>query len=227
MNIKIINGRLSFANHRTPYVSEPDPDTGKVSRQWNTNVICEDDAPIRYNGKDYTQTMVEYKDANGVLQLIPYTEFAEKVIPLVWAERGLPVPQTPYLNYAFCRADQTVGMRGPKIDPKSGEYYGGYTAETMFFFGKTDADKKPTAPIVVDQHRQPLDASSNHPVNGDYTAVLLSVYIYKHGSKTGMSASYNGMQYLREGEPFGAAPATADAFDEQEVDAASGDDENF
>ena len=228
MNIKVIASRLSFANHRTPYVSDPDPKTGKVSRSWTVNGICED-TPFKYNGKTYTTTMVEY-EANGVKHVIPHTEFLEKVMPLVWAEKGVPMPRVPYLNYAYARADQTIGMRQPKLDPKTGDYYAGYAADTFYFYGKTDADRVPVAPLVVDQNRETLPAESGHPVSGDYTVLLLSVYVFGKGNKMGVSSSYNGMQYLREGEAFGAARATPDAFDEQEVEEAAqdgGDDENF
>lgn len=222
MNIKIISSRLSFANHRTPYVSDPDPKTGKVSRSWNVNGICED-TPFRYKGKEYTTTMVEY-ETGGMKFLIPHTEFMKEIIPLVWAEKGVAEPKVPYLNYAYAKADQTIGLRMPKIDSKTGEYFAGYTADTYYFYGKTDADKNPTMPIIVDQGGEPLDASSGHPISGDYTVMLLSVYVFGTGNKMGVSASYNGMQYLRKGEAFGSAPATADAFDKLEVEVAEGDD---
>jgi len=226
MNIKIIGSRLSFANHRTPYVSDPDPKTGEIKRSWLVNCICEDTL-FRYKGKEYQTTMVEY-EKDGVKHLIPHTEFMDKVIPLVWAEKGVPVPKTPYLNYAYARADQTIGLRAPKIDAKTGDYYAGYSEDTYYFYGKTDADKVPKAPIIVDQSGAELDASSGHPVSGDYTVVLLSVYVFGTAPKLGVSASYNGMQYLRKGEPFGAAPVTADAFDKLEVDVEEdGEDPNF
>ncbi len=226
MNIKIISARLSFANHRTPYVADPD-EHGKVKRSWTVNGIC-DDTPFKYNGKTYNTTMVEY-EANGAKHVIPHTEFLEKVMPLVWAEKGVPVPKVPYLNYSYARADQTIGMRGPKIDPKTGDYYGGWSADTFYFYGKTDADRVPVAPLVVDQNREPLPAESGHPVAGDFTVLLLSVYVFGKGNKMGVSSSYNGMQYLREGESFGAARATPDAFDEQEIadPVEEGEDENF
>lgn len=214
MNIRVISSRLSFANHRTPYVSDPDPKTGKVSRSWTVNGICEN-TPFKYNGKVYQTTMVEYEH-DGKKHIIPHTEFKEKVLPLVWAEKGVPIPKVPYLDYSYCRADQTVGMRQPKIDPKTGDYYAGYEADTMYFYGKTDADRVPVAPIVVNQKREPLPADSGHPISGDFVVLLLSVYVFGKGNKMGVSASYNGMQYLREGKAFGAAQATADAFDEQE-----------
>ena len=227
MNVKIISARLSFANHRTPYVSDPDPKTGEVSRSWVVNGIC-NDIPFNYNGKRYETTMVEFEH-DGKKHIIPHTEFKEKVIPLVWAEKGAPMPKVPYLDYCYARADQTIGMRVPKIDPKTGDYYYGYEADTMYFYGKTDADRVPIPPLVVDQNTEPLPAQSGHPTSGDFTVLLLSVYVFGKGSKMGISASYNGMQYLREGEPFGVTRATPDAFDQQEIEEASEEeeDENF
>jgi hypothetical protein len=225
MNIKVISSRLSFANHRQPYVSAPDPKTGEIKRSWNVNGICED-TPFRYKGKEYTTTQVEY-ETGGKKFLIPHTEFMAQVIPLVWAEKGVPVPKVPYLNYAYNRADQTIGMRAPKIDSKTGDYFAGYAEDTYYFYGKTDADKNPVQPIIVDQAGEVLDASSGHPVSGDYTVMLLSVYVFGTAPKMGVSASYNGMQYLRKGEPFGAAVTTADAFEKLEVEVEEGEDPNF
>ena len=219
MNIKIISGRLSFTNHRTPYVAEPN-EQGVVKRSWVANMICVDETPFLYNGKTYEQTMVEYEE-NGKRHITPYTEFNAKVMPLVWAEKGVPTPKVPYLNYAFNRADATVGMRGPKIDSKTGDYYAGYEPDTWYFYGKTDADKTPVAPLVVDQNRAPLPAESGHPVSGDFVVVLISIYVFGKGNKMGVSASYNGMQYLREGEAFGATRATSESFDEQEAEVGS------
>lgn len=215
MNIKVISGRLSFCNHRTPYVAKPN-EQGVVKRSWVTNLICDDEEVYSYNGKECTGTMVEY-ESGGVKHCIPHSEFIEKVMPLVWAEKGVPVPKVPFLNYAYARADQTIGLRGPKIDSNTGEYYKGWKEDTFYFYGKTDADKTPVAPLIVDQKRQPLPAESGHPVSGDYVITLLSIYVFEMNKKLGVSASYNGMQYLRQGEGFGAATATPSAFDEQEV----------
>jgi len=57
--------------------------------------------------------------------------------------------------------------------------------------------------------------------------MLLSVYVFGTAPKMGVSASYNGMQYLRKGEPFGASVTTADAFDKLEVEVEEGEDPNF
>lgn len=223
MNLKIIGPRLSFCNIRTPYVADPD-ENGNIKRSWVVNGICEDGTSFRYNGKDYTTTMVEYEH-NGKKHTVPHTDFLSVVVPLIWAEKGLTEPKTPYFNYAYARADQQIGMRSPKIDPKTGDYYAGYQADTCYFYGKTDADKNPKMPIIVDQARVDMPAEMGHPVSGDYVVLLLSAYIFGKGAKRGLSASYNGTQFLRAGEPFGAASATADAFDEQEVEATAGEDD--
>lgn len=204
MNCKIKNARLSFANIRQPYVSDPD-DKGQVKRSFSLNLITSDD------------TIVEF-EVGGEKKKIPHTEFVEKFIPLVWKEKGLKVPKVPYLNYGYAKASDTVGLRGPKISRQTGEYYDGYTKDTYYFYAKVDADKNPKPPLIVGPKLDILDATEGHPVNGDFVNVAMSFYVFGKPGKEGVSASYSAIQYLRPGEAFGAAAATPDIFDEEEVD---------
>jgi hypothetical protein len=217
MKCKIKDARLSFATIRTPNVSDPDED-GKVKRSYSLTLIASDD------------TVVEYEEENAagdkVKVTIPHADFVEKFIPHVWAEKGLKPPKVPYLNYGHAKASDTVGLRGPKISAITGEYYEGYTKDTMYFFGKVDADRNPNPPLIVGPKLNILAPSDGHPNSGDFVNVALSYYVFGKPGKQGISASYSAIQYLRPGEGFGASVASPTIFDEEE-EVGETVDENF
>jgi len=212
MQIKAKNVRMSFADLRKPYR----PKTGAA--KFNVNGVCSDESTF------------EYTKADGSKAVLPHSDFS-KIIDKLCKDKWGKTPAVLQL-YAYNRADTPVGPRGAKIN-SDGEFYTGYEADTMFFACSTKEEDAPEGIMVVDQKRQPLPASKGHPVNGDYINLVLNVYAFEYEGKKGVSASLEGVQFLRKGEPFGAAKIDKDtAFDDEldeldedelEDDAAAGD----
>lgn len=197
MQIKIKNARLSFASIRKPYV----PKTGDP--KFTASLICSEDTIVEFTVDGKKVDMDHYKGA-------------ERIIKLTCISKWGKVPGKLEL-YVYSRADQQVGSRGPKVD-EDGEFYDGYTAETYFFSAGTKVADSPDGPLIVGPDRKPLPATSGHPINGDYVNAVINVFAYEYEGKKGVSASLEGIQYLRKGVPFGASKITADAFDEEELE---------
>lgn len=193
MQVKLKNVRMSFANIRKPYV----PKTG--DQKYTFSGICSGDTKI-----DVT--------IDGKKLLLPHTEFS-KVLDAVCKDKWGKTPAKLEM-YAYARADQQVGSRGAKIN-EDGDYYDGYDEDTWFFAAGVKVADAPDGVLIVDQKREPLPASAGHPVNGDYVNAILNLFAYEYEGKKGISASIEAIQYLRKGEPFGAAKASAEAFDEE------------
>lgn len=197
MQIKIKNARLSFANIRKPFT----PKIGDP--KYTASFICSDD------------TMIEVTGPDGSKKVLPHSKM-EEVIKKVATEKWQKVPARMEL-YVYARADQQVGSRGPRIN-EDGDYYDGYTEDTYFFTAGTKVEDAPDGILIVDQRRQKLDATSGHPVSGDYVNAVINIFAFEYEGKKGVSASLEGIQYLRKGEPFGASKIDANAFDEEDLE---------
>jgi hypothetical protein len=185
---------MSFASIRKPYV----PKTGDA--KFSFNGICSDESKIEITKDDKSKV------------LLPHTDF-QKVIDKVCRDKWGKTPANLVL-YAYNRADKEVGARGAKVN-EDGDYYDGYTADTMFFAAATKVVDAPEGILIIDQKREPLPASKGHPVNGDYVNAVINVFAFEYEGKKGLSASLEGIQYLRKGEPFGAPKADKSAFDDE------------
>lgn len=82
----------------------------------------------------------------------------------------------------------------------------GYGDEVMFVIAKSE-----TRPPVVDRNLAPLVKDDGKPYAGCYVNATISLYAYSHptGGK-GVSASLRAVQFLRDGESFGAGPVNAE-----------------
>jgi hypothetical protein len=209
MQIQVKYVRASFLNIFQPYT----PATGDA--KYGATGICDENTRVVFTHE-------------GKKQDIPYSDFSKVVLPILTKEKGWNKVPKVLTNYAFARADETVGSRGPKISNKTEEYYDGYTEETYFFTGSTKVEKMPNGPLIIDQKRMSLRAANGKPISGDVVNLLLNVFMYEYEKKKGVSASFEGIQYVRKGEHFGAAPAEPSAFDEEELEEGDeGEDEGF
>jgi len=197
MQIKIKNCRLSFSNIRKPYT----PKTG--------------DPKYTFTGICSADTTVE-ATVDGKKIVVPSTQFEKVILASLCKEKWGKTPGKLEM-YAYSRADQQIGSRGPKKN-EDGEYYEGYDENTWFFSAGTKVDDAPAGILVVDQKRQPLPASSGMPNNGDYVNAIINIFAYEYEGKKGISASLEAIQYLRKGESFGTAKVTVDAFDDEDMD---------
>ena len=68
-------------------------------------------------------------------------------------------------------------------------------------------------PTVIDRNRNPITADDNKVYGGCYVNAIISIWAQK-GENTGIRASFSGIQFVKDGEPFGGGKrASADDFD--------------
>jgi hypothetical protein len=91
----------------------------------------------------------------------------------------------------------------------------GYGDEVMFI-GARNAKR----PVVVDRDRTPLAADDTKPYAGCYVNATVRLFAYDHktGGK-GVSATLRAVQFVKDGESFGAGPVNAEEeFEELSLD---------
>ena len=83
----------------------------------------------------------------------------------------------------------------------------GYGDDVMYITAKNDR----TFPVVDCDPRVPLTAESPKPYGGCYVNAIIRLFAYDHetGGK-GVSASLEAVQFVRDGESFGAGPVNAE-----------------
>lgn len=105
--------------------------------------------------------------------------------------------------------------RVPLRDGNEKDGKDGYGDEVMFINAK---NKK--RPVVVDRDLTPLTSDDSKPYAGCYVNANVRLFAYDHktGGK-GVSASLRSIQFVKDGESFGAGPVNAeDEFEKMEVD---------
>jgi len=82
----------------------------------------------------------------------------------------------------------------------------GYGDEVMYLVAKSD-----TRPAVVDQKIVPVTEEDGKIYAGCYVNATVEIFAYSHqlGGK-GVSAQLRAVQFVRDGESFGAGPVNAD-----------------
>lgn len=103
--------------------------------------------------------------------------------------------------------------RVPLRDGNEKEGTEGYGDEIMFVGARNKV-----RPVVVDQQRNPLGPEDGKPYAGCYVNANIRLFAYDHptGGK-GVSASLRAVQFVKDGESFGAGPVNA----EEEFEAVS------
>jgi len=95
---------------------------------------------------------------------------------------------------------------------KSGEPYAGF--EDMYSIGAGQPGDQ-AGPTIVDLDRTRLTKADGRPYSGCYVVPRLDVWAQDNGYGRRINASIKGIQFLRDGDAFGAsAPAQADDFDD-------------
>ena len=80
-----------------------------------------------------------------------------------------------------------------------------------------------TRPLVIDRDKTPLTAADGKPYAGCYVNASVEIYAQNNENK-GIRASFNGVQFVADGDAFGGgAPASPEEFEDLGVDA-EGDD---
>lgn len=204
MQLHIKNLRMSFSHIRHPQKpSQPDE-----APKYKFNGIVSEDTRIcfTHGGRKH---VVKPADMPKVEMLLLKEKFGE----------GVKLPAKPIWlasSFLYNTAEQQVGSRSPKIDSETGEFYDGY-GKGVYFFAANSGQTEP--PLVIDQKRNDLPASSGKPENGDFVNAIIDAYAFEYKNKKGLSGTIKGIQFVRTGEKFGAArEIEATAFDEEELE---------
>lgn len=109
--------------------------------------------------------------------------------------------------------------RVPLRDGNEKDGVEGYGDEVMF----VNATEK-RRPVVVDRDMTPLTAEDTKPYAGCFCNATIRLFAYDHptGGK-GVSASLRAVQFVKDGESFGAAPVNA----EEEFEPVTGDADDY
>ena len=80
-------------------------------------------------------------------------------------------------------------------------------------------------PAVVDGRLQNISPKDGKPRSGDECAFKISVYAYDQNGSRGFTNTLLGVQFIKEGEPFGGAPvASSEGF--ETIETTEGEEEN-
>lgn len=70
----------------------------------------------------------------------------------------------------------------------------------------------PRRPVVVDRDRTPLTKDDRRPYGGCYVNGIIRLWVQDNEFGKRVNAELMGIQFVKDGEPFGAAPLADDAF---------------
>lgn len=79
------------------------------------------------------------------------------------------------------------------------------------------------APVVMDRDKRHLAASEGKPYGGCYINVSFDIWVFDNAS-TGCGGTLNGVQFVKDGEPFSGASQPSDD-DFEDLGAEEGDDD--
>jgi hypothetical protein len=68
-------------------------------------------------------------------------------------------------------------------------------------------------PLIIDRDKSPLTSDDGKPYGGCYVNAQVSIYC-QAGENAGVRASFSVIQFVEDGDAFGAAPPSADGFDD-------------
>lgn len=180
--------------------------------KFSMTLLCSEDTKIVYMGPDGSKKVTK---PHAQMQLI---------CEYVMREKFGKVPPK-HSNWAYNKADGST-TRDEFVD-KEGEFYAGVDADTLYISANKQEEKcKDGVLTVLDQDKQPIAANSGRLFSGCYVNAVLDIYAFpaKNGGKDGVTASLEGVQLLRKGEPLGITQIdAADDFDEEEIDDVGGE----
>lgn len=162
------------------------------------------------------ETKMKYTNWHGTQVIFPHAKMQE-VCEHVLKEKFGKVPAKAD-NWAYNKADGSTTRDEYTND--DGDYWAGFDDETWYISaGKLEAKCKGGKMTVLDQQREPIEANSGLLFSGCYVNAVLDIYAYDGDSGKGVTASLEGVQLLRKGEPLGITQIdAADEFDEEEID---------
>jgi Protein of unknown function (DUF2815) len=86
--------------------------------------------------------------------------------------------------------------------------YDGYDESNMYI--SSSSSKRP---LVVDRDKTPLAEEDRRPYAGCYVNAVVRIWVQDNEFGKRVNAELMGVQFVRDGEAFGAAPLSEDAFE--------------
>lgn len=96
--------------------------------------------------------------------------------------------------------------------------YDGYSEDNMFL---TASSKK--RPLIVDRDRTPLAEQDSRPYAGCYVDAIVRIWVQDNDYGKRVNAELMGVQFVKDGDPFGAGPINPDAFTDHSAGEGAGD----
>ena len=200
MIVQVKNARLGFHDLEKPKaVNDGDP-------KYSATLICSDD----------TEIIVTKPDGSKAKH--PHTKFknvVEAVLKGKWpaikegAKKKIKI-------WCYNQADGSYGCR-EEYTNDDGDYYAGFDEDTYYITAAKRGDKMPNGMTCLNQRKQPLAASAFY--SGCYVNAIVDVYAIERKDGNTISASLEGIQFVRNGEALGFVSVdAASEFDEEEVD---------
>jgi ssDNA-binding protein len=91
----------------------------------------------------------------------------------------------------------------------SDKEYDGYDESNMYI--STSSSRRP---MIVDQDKNALAEDDRRPYAGCYVNAIVRLWCQQNNFGNRVNAELMGIQFHSDGEPFGAAPLSEDAFDD-------------
>lgn len=113
---------------------------------------------------------------------------------------------------AMMKNDLKSKLAADKICLKDGDTLGRPEFEGKFTI-KASTKKRP---VVIDRDKTPLAEEDNKPYAGCYVNGILSLWAQNNNYGKRINAQLDGVQFFKDGEPFGDAGISVDEFDEYE-----------
>lgn len=195
MKITVRNARLSFFDLFNPKAVNG----GKP--KFSATLICGDETTIKLPNKDGKTVSVSHEKLAEVCDKVLKDKFGK-------------VPAKAE-NWAYNKADGST-TRDEYIND-DGDYWAGFDAETWYVSAsKQEAMCKNGEMVILDQNREAITAQDGKLFSGCYVNAIIDVYAYSGDSGKGVTASIEGIQLLKTGEPLGIK--IIDAASEFEVE---------
>jgi hypothetical protein len=104
-------------------------------------------------------------------------------------------------------------------DGSEKEDLAGYSDEIMYLTASS-----PRRPLVIDRDRSPLTKDDRRPYGGCYVNAIVRFWVQDNNFGQRVNAELMGVQFFKDGEPFGAAPVSVDEFEDLGEDKKKGGD---
>lgn len=167
------------------------------------------------------ETQIKYtigEGANKVEKIVGYEVF-QKICDKVAKEKFNGKVPLKLQNWAFNKADGST-TRDSYIDPKTEDYYDGFTKDSWFISAKKGLEQVEDGVLkILDENLKQIPPNSNKLFSGCRVNMIVSVYaMAKEGAS--VQASLEAIQYAGKGRPFAREYINAEAdFDKIDIPA--------